>query len=539
MAATFPVKVPITAVDRFSQVLSKMGGAAGRWGARISSAGKKLTLGLTVPTIALGVASAKTGITFQRSLNRVQATTQASAEEIAGLRKQAETLSGQTHTLTEVADAMALLAEKGEDVLSIQAETPAVLKLATIANVDLGEAVEFTTDALEVYGKGADQAAGMTDLLAAASQRTNLGSLMEALRLAGPRARATGQDLRGLVSLLDVLADEGFEGAKGGSAVVAMLTALVKPGAKARKELEGLGIRRSDLQNADGSVKELVDVLDLLAERGAGATQVLRIFGEGGDAAAAILEKKLTTAVRSGAATLVDVDGRAQDLVNTLTSGGVDSATRFGDAWERVGVALAESGLLDALAQGIELVGGLARKFEGLSPATKKWIVIAGGIAAVVGPALVVIGSAVTSISALVGVLGTLGPAIGGVLAVLGPIAVIAASVHSLAQDLPKIFDIVVGMNKEAAEREADAAFFATHSRPAMDAGAFKVQGQPLGPKRLERAAAAGAEAQRAEVGGAIRVDFKNMPKGARVETRPEGPVGLDVTAGVNLAGAL
>jgi len=542
MAATFPIKVPIVAVDRFSAVLAKMGGATSRWGARISRVGKSLTLGLTVPLTALGVASARTGITFQKSLNRVAAATGASAEEMAALRAQADSLAGPTHTLLGAAEAMELLAAKGEDVLSIQQQTPSVLKLATIAGVDLAEAVEMTTDSLEVYGLQADSAASMTDLLAAASQRTNLGNLLEALAVAGPRARATGQDLRELVSMLDILADEGFEGAKGGSAVASMLTALVKPGRLARKELDQLHIKRSDLQNADGTVKSLADVLDLLAARGANATQVLRIFGEGGDAAAAIIEKKLSTAMRAGALSLKDVDGRAQQVVDTLTSGGVDSATRFADAWDRVGVSLAESGLLAALADAVKVVGSLAKKFQALDPETKEFLVKAGAIAALVGPAVVTLGSMVTIVGALGTVFTVVVPAIWAGVTALGAAAVSVAPLVVAFAGILKILSDANDLANTLMGRVDPAAGGPIGDRPAMDASAFGsagTTGAEIGAARLERISAAGAETARADVGGRINVDFRNVPKGTKVEAESSGDVALDVTAGFNLAGAL
>lgn len=541
MGATFPIKVPITAIDRFSKVLGKMGGNVARWGQRITSAGRTLTLGLTVPTIALGVASARTGITFQRSLNRVAATTGATDEELQALRHTAEELAGQTHSLTETGQAMELLALKGEDLLSIQRQTPSVLHLATIANVDLAEAVELTTDSLELYGLGAESAVRMTDLLAAASQKTDLGNLLEAMRVAAPRARATGQSLGQLVSILDVLADEGFEGAQGGAAVEAMLRSLVTPGAQAIKVFRDLDIQGRDLFTPEGKLRDLAEVLELLGEKGATPNQVLRIFSRtGGPAAAAILEKKLIPAIRSGALELENVDGRAQDLVNTLTGGGVDSATRLATAWEKVGLALAESGVLDALADGVRLVGVLVAKFQALDPATKRFIVNAGLVGAVVGPALVFFGQLTTTVSGLAGAFKLLGAAgfgkgVGGLLLKVAPWAALAVAIGSITMDVLDLIDAIRGTNSEAFGGGVD--------RPAVDAGQFahlgrSVAGEPLGAQRLEAMDNAGAQAARAEVGGRIQVDVK-APRGTRVRAEGRGDVDFDVFTGVNLAGAL
>lgn len=537
----FPIQVPIIGIDRFSQVFGKLSGTAGKIGKRISSAGKTLTLGMSVPLAALAATSVRTGLQFQKSLNRVQATTQASAEEMAALRQQAQDLAGQTHSLTETAEAMSLLAEKGEDVLSIQKQAPSVLRLATIANVDLAEAVELQTDSLELWGKTADDAAAMTDLLAAASQRTNLANLMEGLRVAGPRARATGQDLRELISILDILADEGFEGAKGGAAVTAALSAMVKPGRIARRELEQLGIRRSQLQTAEGGVRSLAEIIELLEKRGATATQVLRIFGEGGPAVAALIEKGLVPAVRSGAESLEDVEGRSQDIVNVLRSGGVDSVSRFATAWEKVGLSLAESGLLDVLQRGIELVGGLVKKFDALDPSTKRNLVTLGGVAAVLGPVIVVIGNLVTIVGGLVGVLKLVGPASAGLVGIAGKVVPVIAAFVGLYSILSDVYDLA----NTIAGRVDPAGGGPKVDRPAMDAAAFAHQrgatGEPVNEDRVRAARDGKAEhdAQTGEASGRLEVDFRNVPKGTKIKGDSAGGLELGITAGFNLAGAL
>lgn len=542
MAASFPVLVPITALDRFSGVLEKMGGAAGRWGQRVAKVGRTLTVSLTVPTVALGVASARTGITFNRTLNEIEASSSATAEEMAALREQAMGLSGTTHTLTQVAEAMASLAREGDGVANAQALLAPALRFATIRGGEQADAIAGLTDLMDVLGIETADAAGFVDLLAKASRRTNLGQLAEGLQAAGPRARATGQDLAQIISLLDKLEEVGFGGAKGGAAVTAALSAMVKPGRLARRELELLGINRSDLQRADGTLLDIASLLELLAERGATTTQVLRIFGEGGDAMARLLQQNLTPAVRAGAAEFKDLDGEAQRVVDTLTKGGVQAGTKLADAWERVGVTIAESGLLDALTEGVELVGSLARRFQQLSPETRRWLLIAGGIAAVVGPALVVLGSLVTTVTGLVGAVSTVAPMIGGaataVAAAAAPVAaaalpwiVLAAGIGKIAYDLSNLIDVARGVNQERAGPPIV-------ERPAVDSMQFAhLQGAPAGPALDALAAAApgapGSSSDGAQ--GKVVVDFKNVPKGTRIALDPIAD-GLEILAGYNLA---
>lgn len=537
MAATYPVLVPITALDRFSGVLEKMGGAAGRWGQRVAKVGRTLTLALTVPTVALGVASARTGITFQRTLNEIEASTSASAEQMENLRAQAFALGGQTHTLTQVGEAMAEIAKQGDGVANVEALLAPSLRFATIEGKEQAEALRDLDELLDTYGVSVKDAAGFTDLLARASRRTNLAELVEGLKAVGPRAVTTGQDLRQIISLLDKLEEVGFGGAKGGAAVEAALTALVKPGAKARRELELLQIRRTDLQNADGTLRSIADVLELLQQRGATATQVLRIFGAGGDAMARVLSEDLVPAIRSGALEFEGLDGEAQRVVDVLTKGGVKSSTKLADAWERVGVTIADSGLLELLTEVVELAGKAARWFEKLSPTTRKWLLIAGGIAAVVGPALIALGSLVTTVTGLVGAATAVAPVIAGavtaVAAAAAPVAAAALPWIILAAGIAKIaYDVhdLMTVGEPAGGLKPD--------RPAVDDQQFAhLQGRPAGPAldRLAAGASPGPGAGADGAQGKVVVDFKNVPKGTRIALDPIAD-GLEILAGYNLA---
>lgn len=73
----------------------------------------------------------------------------------------------------------------------------------------------------------------------------------------------------------------------------------------------------------------------------------------------------------------------------------------------------------------------LIGKFQGLSPETQKWIVIIAGIAAAIGPILMVVGSLITAISAIIPVVAAVVGAISGpVLAVVAIIAAAAALIY-------------------------------------------------------------------------------------------------------------
>lgn len=547
MARTFPLAVVVSAVDRFSGPLARMGGAAGRFGRDLSKIGRNLTLTVSAPLAAVAAASIKAGTDFRKSLNQVQASTGATAEEMAGLRAQAEGLAGSTHTIQQVAEAQALLAREGEDVLAITQQTAPALRLQTAAQLELGEAVEFLNGTLDAYGLEAKDAARVTDLLAEAGRKTNLANLLEALQKVGPRARASSQSLPTIVALIDALADAGFDAAAGGTALDAVLKSLAKPSASAQRVLQGLKIRPEDLRDSEGNLLDLVDILELLQSRGADARHALVLFAKtGGPAMAALLAKGLAP-IRAQAKALENVDGAAQRMSDTLNQGGVDATTKLADSMARLGIALAESGLIDALADLATFAGKVVHWFERLSPTTKRWIVTIGGVAAAVGPVLVTVGGLITTLSALGVKTAVFGRLAFGVAGKVVPLVAALAGTYKIASDLFDLANTIAGRDMEAATGGPKV------DRPAMDAGAFPsgrpaggpprapagITGEPVGDRRLRALGAAAARQGATEVGGRLQVDFRNAPPGTRVRAQQEGPMALDVQTGVNMAGAL
>jgi hypothetical protein len=80
---------------------------------------------------------------------------------------------------------------------------------------------------------------------------------------------------------------------------------------------------------------------------------------------------------------------------------------------------------------------GLLGWFNNLSPSTKSWITIVAGIAAAVGPVLVVLGTMISAVTTVVGALAAAGPVIAVVVGALGllltPVGLIVIAIGALA----------------------------------------------------------------------------------------------------------
>ena len=107
--------------------------------------------------------------------------------------------------------------------------------------------------------------------------------------------------------------------------------------------------------------------------------------------------------------------GPLKQLQNTL-----------GDITEELGAVIAE-GLMPLVAY----MQGVAAQFSSLSPTTKKWIVVLGGIAAAIGPAILAIGTMVRNVQTLIPLMNSLKLAIAS-----NPIGALAVAITAVGAAL-------------------------------------------------------------------------------------------------------
>ena len=86
--------------------------------------------------------------------------------------------------------------------------------------------------------------------------------------------------------------------------------------------------------------------------------------------------------------------------------------------------------LLPLITPLIASLSDLLEKFSKMSPTTQKIIVVIAGLAAALGPVLIIVGQVITAISAIAPVVATVGGVIGGVAA--GPILLIVAAIAAV-----------------------------------------------------------------------------------------------------------
>lgn len=136
---------------------------------------------------------------FDDQMRRVAAVSGASGKAFAELTKQAKELGASTaFTASQVAAGMASLGMMGFSPDEINGAMESVMALSRATSTDLAEAATIAANQLRVFGLSARDTEKVADILAATANGSaqTLTDLGEALKMAGPIAKITGQDLK-------------------------------------------------------------------------------------------------------------------------------------------------------------------------------------------------------------------------------------------------------------------------------------------------------------------------------------------------------
>lgn len=419
-------------------IATKIGSNLQSAGKSITSAGKTLTTHVTVPIVGLGTAAVKTTSDFESAMSKVSAISGATGSDLDALNQKAQEMGAKTKfSATESAEAftyMAMAGWKTEDMLQ---GIDGIMNLAAADGLDLATTSDIVTDALTAFGLSASDSGHFADVLAKASSNanTNVSMLGESFKYAAPVAGALGYSAEDTAIALGLMANAGIKGSQGGTALRGSLTRLIKPTDDAAALMEQYGL---SMTNADGSMKSLGEVMNMLRDRLGGLTEAeqaqvaAQIFGQ--EAMSGMLA--IINASDSDYAKLTDAiynaDGAAQQMANTMLDNLSGQLTLLKSALEGLAIQFGEI-LMPYIKQFVQWLQNLVQKLQEMTPEQKEQIVKWAAFAAAIGPVLLAVGKLVTGIGNVISVFGKLKTAIpavkGALVAVKGAIAGISAPV--------------------------------------------------------------------------------------------------------------
>lgn len=393
-----PIFVSIRGVDEFSKVANATAGEVKKFSSSMQQVGSTLTVGLTLPIVAMGVSTLRTAGNFEQSMNKVGVVSRATGEEISQMSTLARELGATTQfTASEAADGMSFLAMAGFDASQVIGAMPGVLDLAAAGEMDLARAADIASNILTGYGLEAGKITDVNDMMTATFTRTNtnLEQLGEAMKFVAPVASAMKIPISETSAALGLLGNAGIQASMAGTTLRGILSKIATPSGEAVKILQRLGISKSQVIDSSGNVKGLVQLVKILEESGASASDMLEIFGERAGPGMAALVQRGSKALKELSATVEDAAGKGgtADVARARMKGFNGAMRALKSAIEVLQMAIADSGLLDFMTK---LVLHLAEFFRSLSktnPILFRLGTILAVIAAAIGPLLVLLGS--------------------------------------------------------------------------------------------------------------------------------------------------
>lgn len=220
------------------------------YGRAVADAGKKV-----------GEFSMNKGMSFEASMSRVQAYSNASAEDMQRLSAAAKDMGATTSkTAAEAADALGYLALNGYDTEQMLATLKPVVKASEAGGMDLATAANLTANALTAYGKNAEDAEEFLNILTAAQNNsaTSLEQLLTAyVDLAGT-FNTLHVGFEESATLMGQMANAGIKGSEAGTALNSVMLRLLETNKNSADAFERLGISAYD---SEGNFKGLTNVL--------------------------------------------------------------------------------------------------------------------------------------------------------------------------------------------------------------------------------------------------------------------------------------
>lgn len=412
--------------DRFDQQLKAAENRMKAVGENLSSIGKILTKNISLPMMGVSTTAGTMAASFDESMEKINALVGVGQDQVDSWREDIKRLAAETgRSSKELANALFFITSagfKGSEAISV---LEASAKGAATGMGQTKQVADAATSAVNAYGEKNLSAASAVDTLVATVREGKLetedltgviGQLVPLTSQLGISFQDTGAALASMTKL-------GMDANQAATALRGIMRTLIKATPQTKKQLEEAGLSLDDLRQTirkDG----LIEGLQLLRENFKGNEEALgnifprirgligflSIMGKNSEEAARIQDD-----VRNSTNAL----GKAFEDVQ-------DSAMqKFNESWQELKNALIDLGaevlpvVIPIIEDVADSVSDLRKWFKEVSDTVKRWMVIIGGLATALGPALIAIGN-------LIAVIGTLSTTF---MAMISPLTIAVATV--------------------------------------------------------------------------------------------------------------
>lgn len=445
------LKKATESIDKESKKWENTLAAVDRTGRGLSTVGAGLTAGVTVPLVAAGLASTKMAGDYEAATNKLQADTDATAQEMEAFKAIASEI-GPAYGLSaiDVIGVMDELGLKGMSTSEIMATLPANLALAAAAQINVADAGNIAFAAMKQFNLTAEDQAHISDVLVTGANQSSASvtDLADAYSYAGSLATLAGWSFEETTAAIGLMTDAGLTGQKAGTGLRSALSQLLTPTDQQTKLMSELGI---SIYDASGKLKPAETLMTEFKDAGLDTNAALTLFGvEGAPAMLALIKEgdKLPTMTKN----LEDSEGAAKKMSDVRMEGLNGSMREMTAEMQNVAVEIGTELLpiikdvWEAVKPLIPEVKELLRIFKEQSPEIKTLVIGFVALVAAAGPVLVIVGQLMIAAASLAPVITGLSTALGGgtaagaggaglvgaLGALLGPIALIIAAIIAL-----------------------------------------------------------------------------------------------------------
>ncbi|XIQ40807.1 phage tail tape measure protein [Enterococcus faecium] len=361
-------------------------------GEKVKGVGEKMSVGVTAPIVAAGAAGLAAFGEVDEALDTIITKTGATGDQADRLSQSFKNVGSNTHlplqtvgeAIGEVNTQFGFMDKKLED------STNYLLQYAEINDTDVSQSAISARQAIDAYGLEYDDLNSVLDVTTKTSQNTgqSVDDLMQKAIDGAPQIKQLGLSFGEGVTLLGQFEQSGVDS----SAALSSLSKATVAYAKDGKSLsQGLGELQDKVKNA-GSETEAINA-------------AAEVFGTKGG-------PRMADAIRRGTLNLEDLAktaGESGGSVGDTFDATLDPIDQADQAMNNAKLAMADVGeavqvsLLPFFEKATSMLQEFSRWWGSLDQDTQNWIITIAGIAAAVGPVLVVLGTLMGSVTKIVG----------------------------------------------------------------------------------------------------------------------------------------
>lgn len=435
-------------------------------GNAMQSMGGTLTTSVTLPLVGLGKQILTTAMDFEKGMSAVEALTGANAKEMKELKDAAIEMGAATvYSAKDSADAMTYMGQAGWSASEIVEGLSGVMYAAAASGEDMARVSEIVTSTMSAFGIEAGKAGDVADILAvaAAESQVNINDLGESLKYAGPIAGTLGYNLQDVSIALGIMGNQGIKGSQAGTTLRRALNELNSTAGETGISMRDLGIDNDNfihsMQNADGTMKPFMQTMFDLRESFSGLTEAQQLqaaealFGQQAMSGMLAVINESPKKFHEMTQAVYESKDAAQNMADVMLDNAAGSIEGLMGSLETLAIQLGDI-MIPIFRDIVETVNEWVDRFTELDTSTQTMILKIAGIAAAIGPVLLVFGKLTTLLGSMPNIIMGVGKAFTALLAnpVLLAIAAIVAAFAYLMTTNEEFREAIISIGKNIQE---------------------------------------------------------------------------------------